>query len=78
MKQYEVFITAKEGIFDPAGEISKNALANLGYSGVEDVRIGKYITVTCDDSVTADQIAEMCDKLLANPVIEDYKVEEGR
>ncbi|MDR2715766.1 MAG: phosphoribosylformylglycinamidine synthase subunit PurS, partial [Coriobacteriaceae bacterium] len=41
MKRYEIFITAKEGIFDPAGETSKNALLNLGYDGVEGVRIGK-------------------------------------
>lgn len=74
MKQFEIYVTGKEGIFDPAGEQSKAALDNLGYEGVTDVRIGKYIQLEVADNVDKEQIAEMCEKLLANPVIEDYKI----
>lgn len=76
MKHYEIFVTSKEGIFDPAGEASKTALGNLGYAGVSDVRIGKFIQLETDDSVSRDAVAEMCEKLLANPVIEDYEIKE--
>lgn len=74
MKRFEIYVTGKEGIFDPAGETSKNALDNLGFEGVEGVRIGKYIELDVDDSVEIEQVREMCEKLLANPVIEDYEI----
>ncbi|MEF9841170.1 MAG: phosphoribosylformylglycinamidine synthase subunit PurS [Raoultibacter sp.] len=76
MKRYDIFVTNKEGIFDPAGETSKKALANLGYTGVADVSIGKFIQVEVEDSVSKAQVEEMCEKLLANPVIEDYEIKE--
>lgn len=76
MKQYQIYVTGKEGIFDPAGEQSKAALANLGFEGVSDVSIGKYIELEVADDVTEDQVKDMCDKLLANPVIEDYKIKQ--
>lgn len=76
MKRFEVLVTSREGIFDPAGEISKNALANLGFSGVSGVKIGKYIQLECDDAVTREEVARMCDTLLTNPVIEDYSLTE--
>jgi phosphoribosylformylglycinamidine synthase PurS subunit len=75
MKRYKIFVTGKEGIFDPAGEQSKTALANLGFTGVQDVSIGKFIEITVDDDITEVQIGTMCDKLLANPVIEDYEIQ---
>jgi len=75
MRHYKIFITGKAGIFDPAGETSKSALLNLGYTGVESVRIGKFIELETDDAVGVAQVQEMCEKLLANPVIEDYKIE---
>jgi len=74
MKRYEIFVTGKEGIFDPAGETSKNALSNLGYDGVKGVSIGKFIELDVEDSVPLSQVEEMCEKLLANPVIEDYEI----
>lgn len=74
MKRYQIFVTGKEGIFDPAGETSKNALANLGYTGVESLRIGKFVELEVAGSTTDEQVEEMCQKLLANPVIEDYKI----
>lgn len=76
MKHYEIFVTSKEGIFDPAGEASKTALGNLGYTGVNGVRIGKFIQLETEDSVTREHVAEMCEKLLTNPVIEDYEIKE--
>ena len=74
MRHYEILVTAKEGIFDPAGETSKSALLNLGYEGVQSLRIGKLIKLDVDDVVTREQVQEMCEKLLANPVIEDYEI----
>lgn len=74
MKQYQIYVTGKEGIFDPAGAQAKSALANLGFEGVADVSIGKFIELEVADEVTEDEVREMCEKLLANPVIEDYRV----
>jgi phosphoribosylformylglycinamidine synthase len=75
MKRYHIYVTGKEGIFDPAGEQSKKALANLGFTGVDEVSIGKFIELDVEDSVSEDDVRSMCDKLLANPVIEDYRIE---
>ena len=73
MTRYEIFVTYKKGIFDPPGATAERALQNLGYEGVESVRIGKYIQISADaDEAT---VREMCDKLLANPVIEEYRIE---
>ncbi len=74
MKRFEIHVTGKEGIHDPAGENSLHALANLGYVGVTGVRIGKFIQLTAEDGVTCEQVEEMCQRLLANPVIEDFSV----
>ena len=76
MKHFQIHVTGKEGIHDPAGENSLHALANLGYEGVSGVRIGKFIQLTAEDSVDEDQVVEMCRRLLANPVIEDFAVTE--
>jgi len=76
MARYEIFVTYKKGIFDPPGATAERALANLGYKEVEGVRIGKYIQLTvADGSDESVRVKEMCDKLLANPVIEDYRIE---
>jgi phosphoribosylformylglycinamidine synthase subunit PurS len=73
MARYEIFVTYKAGIFDPPGATAERALANLGYEGVEEVKIGKYIRLAGD--VTEEQVNEICEKLLANPVIEDFRIE---
>lgn len=73
MARYEIFVTYKKGIFDPPGATAKRALENLGYEGLHDVRIGKFIQLECEGG--ADQVREMCEKLLANPVIEEYRIE---
>jgi phosphoribosylformylglycinamidine synthase PurS subunit len=73
MARYEIFVTYKKGIFDPPGATAERALKNLGYNEVESVKIGKYIQLEVADDA-GDRVDEMCDKLLANPVIEDYRI----
>jgi len=73
MARYEIFVTYKQGIFDPPGATAERALRNLGYEGVEEVKIGKFIRLSADADL--DTVREMCDRLLANPVIEDYRIE---
>jgi len=73
MAHYEIFVTYKAGIFDPPGATAKHALLNLGYQGVHDVKIGKYVQL--DANAPLETVREMCDRLLANPVIEDYRIE---
>jgi phosphoribosylformylglycinamidine synthase PurS subunit len=75
MARYEIFVTYKQGIFDPPGATAERALANLGYDEVESVKIGKYIRIEVADGPNEmARVAEMCDKLLANPVIEEYRI----
>jgi phosphoribosylformylglycinamidine synthase PurS subunit len=79
MARYEIFVTYKKGIFDPPGATAARALESLGYGEVESVKIGKYIRLDVADG--PDELArvrEMCDKLLANPVIEDYRIVEAQ
>jgi len=73
--RYEVFVTYKQGIFDPPGATAERALRNLGYEGVESVKIGKYIRIETAGGI--ETVREMCEKLLANPVIEDYRIEKA-
>ena len=73
MARYEIYVTYKPGIFDPPGETAERALVNLGYEGVNEVKIGKYIRMDADADLAT--VSEMCQKLLANPVIEDYRIE---
>lgn len=68
-------VTLKSGVLDPQGKAIANALAHLGFEGVEDVRQGKYIELTLDTadaSAARAQIERMCRELLANPVMENY------
>jgi phosphoribosylformylglycinamidine synthase len=74
MARYEIYVTYKKGIFDPPGATAERALTNIGYDEVASVRIGKYIQLEVDDGTPESKVTEMCDKLLANPVIEDYRV----
>ena len=73
-----VFVTLKNGVLDPQGEAVRHALGTLGFDGVTGVRQGKVLDLDLegDDPATAEaQIRQMCEKLLANTVIEDYAVE---
>jgi len=69
-----VVVMLKSGVLDPQGRAVLGGLHSLGYGGVEDVRVGKEILLTLEDTPEAErQVKEMCEKLLANPVIEDFK-----
>jgi phosphoribosylformylglycinamidine synthase subunit PurS len=70
-----VFVTLKPGVLDPQGKAIHHALEGLGFDGVQDVRAGKLIELELVDGTSDDEIAEMCRKLLANTVIENFKVE---
>ncbi len=78
-KKARVFVTLKRGVLDPQGSAVNRALHALGYDEVSDVRLGKLIEVTLDEKLPAAQerarLDEMCKKLLANTVIEDYRIE---
>lgn len=76
MAQVKVIVTLKPSLLDAQGKAVQGALGQMGFDGVTQVRIGKYIELTVDDGPNISmQVREMCDKLLANPVIEDYKYE---
>jgi phosphoribosylformylglycinamidine synthase len=66
-----VLIRPKEGILDPQGQTVERALPALGFEGVTDVRVGRMVELDVPD---ASRIGEMCEKLLANPLIEDYEI----
>ncbi len=73
-----VTITLKSGVLDPQGKAIEGALTGLGFSGVEDVRQGKYIELDLaeTDPARAEQaVKAMCDRLLANTVIENYHID---
>jgi len=73
-----VTVTLKNGVLDPQGKAIQGALKSLGFSGVDDVRQGKLIELelTTGDRVAAEAaVTEMCEKLLANTVIENYRIE---
>ncbi len=78
-----VHVTLKPGVLDPQGKAIAHALEALGFDGVADVRQGKYIEIDLKDGSGGDKgaggaearVSEMCEKLLANTVIEDYRVE---
>jgi phosphoribosylformylglycinamidine synthase len=74
-----VLITPKIGVLDPEGRALQRALGDLGYAQVKDAQIGKLITLELDveDPERARELVrEMCEKLLANPVIEQYEIRE--
>ena len=74
----KIYITLKKDVLDPQGSVIANSLKSLGFNNIEDVRQGKYIEIKLNsenERSANKQINEMCEKLLANLVIEDYKVE---
>ena len=73
-----VYVTLKPGVLDPQGQAVGKTLGRLGYNEVSSVRIGKFVEVEIDaaDTATAQKrVEEMCDRLIANTVIENYRVE---
>ena len=74
----KVYVTLKKGVLDPQGKAVQHSLESLGYGEVNDVRLGKYMEIKLNDIPIKDvekRIKEMCERLLANTVIEDYRFE---
>jgi phosphoribosylformylglycinamidine synthase subunit PurS len=68
-----VLIRPKEGILDPQGKAVERALPALGFEGIEHVRVGRVVELEIDEP---EALGELCEKLLANPLIEDYEIEQ--
>jgi phosphoribosylformylglycinamidine synthase len=67
----KILIRPKPGILDPQGKAIERALPALGFEGVSQVRVGRLVEL---EAVEPDRVPELCDKLLANPLIEDYEI----
>ena len=72
-----VYVTLKNGVLDPQGKAIHHALEGLGFSGVNDVRAGKMIELDLDENVSEGDVEAMCRKLLANTVIENFRIEKA-
>jgi len=71
----KVYVTYKRGVLDPQGSTVKKALGTMGFDTVEDVRVGKYMEIMLEEKekdLAEQKVKEMCDKVLTNPVIEEY------
>ena len=77
MPKVKVIVTLKPSLLDAQGRVVQDALHSLGYANVEQVRIGKYMELQVSDTTTSldSTVKEMCEKLLVNPVIEDFRYE---
>ncbi len=74
--QAQIYVTLRPSVLDPAGTAVQSGLKHMGYENVADVRIGKYVelSLTAESEAAAkDQLDKVCDQLLANPVIENYR-----
>lgn len=74
--QVRIHISLKPGVLDPQGRTVHHALEGMGFAGVEDVRVGRMVELTVDDGTSDDTIDAMCRQLLANMVIENYRIEK--
>jgi phosphoribosylformylglycinamidine synthase PurS subunit len=72
-----VYVTLKKGVLDPQGKAIHHALEGLGFAGVNDVRAGKLIELDLAEGTGDGDIEEMCRRLLANTVIENYRIEQA-
>ena len=82
MKPYRVavHITPRKGILDPQGKAVEGALHSLGFDAVREVHVGRHIvieTVASDESEAREAVSRMCERLLANPVTEDFEIESA-
>ncbi|WP_374613649.1 phosphoribosylformylglycinamidine synthase subunit PurS [Sphingorhabdus sp.] len=71
-----IFVTLKNGVLDPQGKAIHHALEGLGFDGVNDVRAGRLIEIDHEPGLTTEQLEDMCRKLLANMVIENFEIEQ--
>jgi phosphoribosylformylglycinamidine synthase subunit PurS len=73
-----IAVTLKPVVNDPQGLVVRSGLHHLGFTDIGDVRVGKYIELTidaADEAIAREQVTQMCERLLRNPVIEDYRIE---
>ncbi|MEL6541658.1 MAG: phosphoribosylformylglycinamidine synthase subunit PurS [Pseudomonadota bacterium] len=70
-----ILVRLKPGVLDPQGRAVHHSLEGMGFDGVEDVRIGRLIEMDVADGTSQDTLKSMCEKLLANTVIEDFSIE---
>ena len=77
MTKVKIYVTLRESVLDPQGSAVQGSLVKMGYSEVQDVRIGKYLELVINDTERDldSLVKEMCEKLLTNTVIEDYRYE---
>ena len=75
MARARVLIRPKHGILDPQGEAVERALPALGYEGASDVRIGRMVELEVPEQGGREDLDQICERLLANPLIEDYEIE---
>ncbi len=78
MLKAQIQVMLKKGIFDPQGQAVKNGLESVGFDSVDGVRVGKIIEIdlkSTDRNKAAGEVNEMCDRMLANPVVESYQFE---
>ncbi|GGA01353.1 phosphoribosylformylglycinamidine synthase subunit PurS [Blastomonas marina] len=71
-----IFVRLKPGVLDPQGRAVHHALEGLGFDGVDDVRIGRMVEMDVADDTSDEALDKMCAQLLANTVIEDYRIEK--
>jgi phosphoribosylformylglycinamidine synthase PurS subunit len=72
-----VYVTLKNGVLDPQGKAVHHALEGLGFSGVNDVRVGKLIELELEPGTSDEDVEAMCRKLLANTVIENFRIDRS-
>jgi phosphoribosylformylglycinamidine synthase PurS subunit len=78
--RFEVLVSLKPGLADPAGKAVMSALPTLGFTNVSEVHVGKHIELVVeapDETDARSQVSEMAERLLSNPVIEDYRIFDG-
>lgn len=76
--QAKIYVTLRPSVLDPAGTAVRSGLSHMGYDNIDQVRIGKYIELnieSADEASAEQQLDRVCDQLLANPVIENYRIE---
>ena len=71
-----IHVSLKPGVLDPQGRAVHHALEGLGFTGIEDVRVGRLIELEVDDSTSDETLERMCRQLLANMVIENFRIEK--
>jgi len=78
MTTVRIVITLKPGVLDAQGQAVHQGLRALGYETISGVRVGKYIEITVPDQTARDEIDAMCERFLANPLIEEWRIERDQ